>query len=197
MLPNKLDKRYWKRTFQATAQNPDAWLINASVLKKTADLIIQQMKADENAEQVEIGWVDSVYKYLAGITIENLLKGLIIAECGVDLITKDEMDRTLTTHRPWTDHPDKLEFLQTLVTDDQKSLMKYLEPYVVWRGRYPVAKNAEQYANDTDEDGRVHLSLEKLESDFNALYETLAKILSRKATVYVETHRNNLPWFPM
>jgi hypothetical protein len=197
MILNKPDKQYLKNTFQATAQNPDAWRIKASVLKKTANLVLDQMKADEGASRVEAGWVDPVYKYLAGITIENLLKGIIIADHGKDLITKREIDSKFARHRTWTKHADnKLKFLQDQVTDDQKTLMRILEHYVVWKGRYPVATSAEHYANDTDDVEKVHLSLEKLESDFNTLFETLHKVLFDKANTYIATH-NNLPWFPM
>src|SRR5450830_1576392 len=83
-------KQYWLYAFQGTGRNPDSWRYRAGILKKAADLALTQMKADEDAAVVEAGWVDSVYKYLAGMTVENILKGIIVAG-NPDFISEKKM----------------------------------------------------------------------------------------------------------
>ena len=90
-------KEYWKAAFQGTGRNPDSWRYRAGILKKAADLVLTQMKADEDATVVEAGWVDSVYKYLAGMTVEIILKGIIVAG-NPDLISEERIMGGLDRH---------------------------------------------------------------------------------------------------
>ncbi|MGZ4885738.1 MAG: hypothetical protein ACXVI0_09470 [Halobacteriota archaeon] len=185
-------KQYWESTFEAAARHPDVWRQKAINLEKAANLVLNQMKIDENASRVEGGWVHSVYKYLAGMTIENLLKGIIVADYSDTLIINGKMKPEFARHRTWTKHnKGKLRFLQNLITEDQRTLMTYLEPYVVWMGRYPVALDADQYADDLDKQLQVQLSSEKLESDFKDLYAVLFKELSNRVNAYLQ--RNIYP----
>ncbi len=91
----------------------------AQLLKKAADVALKQVKIDENADRVETGWINPTYKYFAGITIENLLKGIIIAEHPT-LVGEERMLRSPANYEPWTRQADKLKLIKSLLTKDEK-----------------------------------------------------------------------------
>lgn len=181
-----ISKQYFKNSFKNIGQNPINWLYRAEILKKAADKTLEQMEADENAATVEGGWVDPVYKYLAGVTIENLLKGIIIAK-HPELITNDQMDKNLAKHDIWRRQKGGLlQDIAPLLTQEERDLLKVLEIHVIWRGRYPIAKSAKIYAQNQFEDQELSMPRKKLKDVFNSLHDKLLEELGNRDATYVQ-----------
>jgi hypothetical protein len=70
---------------------------------------------------------------LAGLAVENLAKGLVIRREGLD---RGELPKGLDKHETLA-YLDRGKFK---LTADERRLVKRLEGYVVWAGRYPVPK---------------------------------------------------------
>jgi hypothetical protein len=129
-----------------------------------------KMRGDEETKST---WIDSVYKYLAGIAIENLLKAIMIR---VDpcLVGMEELDKSIKHHTMWSNHKDgRLKFLQDQqqLTDDEKEFLSVVEYYVVWLGRYPIPTKASAFRDDLDTIENFEKLYPKLE-DFNKLFES-------------------------
>lgn len=123
--------------------------------------------------KIESTWIDSVYKYLAGMAIENLLKVIMIRkdQC---LVRMDGLDKSIKSHTVWSYHRNgKLKFLQDQqqLTDDETEFLRVVEHYVVWLGRYPIPLKASVFRDDLDTVENFEKSHPKLE-DFNKLFES-------------------------
>jgi hypothetical protein len=171
-------KHYYKTNFILLGRDPHGWLFCAQLLKKSADLAQTQVLIDKDASTVQAGWINSIYKYLAGITIENLLKGIIIADHPT-LISKDKISDSIGKHDPWTRHADKLQTVKKLLNKEERKLLKILESYVLWKGRYPIALTANDYARDLL-NRRKEPPLEIFIATFGTLYEKLLNELNKK-----------------
>lgn len=79
-----------------------------------------------------------VYNLLLGYSFENLLKGIVVAQRG-SAGSADKMDKDLKTHN-MKNLLNLVDCTQIHISDDEKKLLLYLEPYVLWAGRYPLPK---------------------------------------------------------
>jgi hypothetical protein len=100
---------------------------------------------------------------LAGLAIENLAKGLVIRREGLD---HGELPKGLDKHETLT-YLDRGKFK---LSADERRLVKRLEEYVVWAGRYPVPKRR---GFNMRRGAGMNLS----EQQFLKLYERLRKEL--------------------
>src|SRR6266540_1082577 len=89
------EEQFWINSAMGAARNPDAWMFTADRLKRAADQLLtvvdadrERMLADSKSlfERLEVNSseppplpVSPVYMMLAGLALENLLKGLRIA----------------------------------------------------------------------------------------------------------------------
>jgi len=176
------EAKKWKQmlllNFAVLGQDPGSWLNQAQLLKTAADEVSKQVKIGADAITAQIGWVDPVYRYLAGITIENLLKGIIIAD-HPEFIREDAMVEWLTDHQIWTKHADQLKIIKLILTKEEENLLRVLEHYVMWVGRYPIAETAEAYAEDQLDILRLNLPA-GFAATFDALYNKLSQKLGEQ-----------------
>lgn len=197
---DKEQEKKWKFVHQANfvlvGRDPWSWLYEASLLRKAADTALLQVKTDENADRVEKGWIDPVYKYLVGITIENLLKGIIIADHPA-LISEAEMDNNFAKHNVWTRHAGKLTRIKPLLTRDEKNLLRLLEHYVMWMGRYPIALTKKDYARNRLDHQKREPPLDEFKAIFETLYGKLSRELSFKVEDNVKKHGPSGAVFPI
>jgi len=82
--------------FTEKGRDVQEWLYLADSLHNVAKAAFEQAKKDRQLDSMR--WSDSVYKYLVGMTLENLLKGIMIAN-DPSLIKQDEMDSAITNHK--------------------------------------------------------------------------------------------------
>jgi hypothetical protein len=176
------DDEDWERFLQANylelGRNPRWWFDQAQLLKKAADVVLEQVKIDNDASVVHVGWIDHIWKYLAGMSVENLLKGIIIA--GADPTVRDHpyvcldgIEGWLRNHRIWTryvNNSNNLKDLQKRLTSDEENMLKLLEYYVLWIGRYRLATTAEGYIVLDELHAKLSTVLETKVAEFTKKY---------------------------
>jgi hypothetical protein len=149
------------------------WRNQAQNLSDAAQVAFDDAIKSRKSTKVESTWIDSVYKYLAGMAIENLLKAIMIRknQC---LVRIDGLDKSIKSHNVWSNQrDDKLKFLQDQqqLTDDEMKFLSVVEHYVVWLGRYPIPTKASNFRDDLDTVEKFKKSHPKLE-DFNKLFKS-------------------------
>src|SRR5205814_1243955 len=78
-----------------------------------------------------------IYQMLIAFSLENLLKGILIAEGQV--INIKQLNHGL---RKYADQVSGLE-----ITRREKENLARLEPYIKWAGRYPMPKNPNDFVS--------------------------------------------------
>jgi hypothetical protein len=63
--------------FESIARKPRSWLLYAQALKKAADLVRNQFD-EEDKDHTASAHLAGIHMFLAGLAIENLLKGTLI-----------------------------------------------------------------------------------------------------------------------
>jgi hypothetical protein len=136
-------------TFDYRAKDLRSWMNSAEQLKIAADAVFEQMslaKTDEMLMDEQVGGLipsaGPVYVFLAGLSIENLLKGLVVHRHPEFVSAKGELTHSLGTHN-----------LGALVSDaglrgvcsaaEQQFLQRAEEAIPYW-GRYHIPAKAEK-----------------------------------------------------
>jgi hypothetical protein len=195
--------RFYRANFVELGRHPKWWFSQAMSLKKAADAVLEQVKTDADASEIKVGFITSIWKYLAGLAIENLLKGIVIA--GADprdeehpYISPERMEPCLISHNIWTKHVDKsdnLKKLKPLLACDE-DLLRLLEIYVVSMGRYHIATTAKSYAKAQYMiESLDHLPLAEFIAAFDWLYEKLHADLGKKVEEFNKKYWESSVWF--
>ncbi|MGD0171634.1 MAG: hypothetical protein ABSB81_05880 [Halobacteriota archaeon] len=137
-------------SFQEIGQEPLTWLIQARKLKIAADIILTQIKKDdvllerihasELSSEGTIYRLDAVYMYLAGMALENLLKGILVIR-HPQLVAEDSIGPRL--HQHFVD--DYARELDLKLEPAQKELLGRIRLYIEWKGRYQIPKKSNGY----------------------------------------------------
>jgi hypothetical protein len=193
-------------------QMPNGWMTHACVLKRAADAVIaEQKKANLPDGMPRDGLVfvdlDIVYLYLIGAAVENLLKGIYVARCPRLIKLEKEsiyegkgrnkrykgdgykLNPNLVTH--------KLTALAknsgVELTGDECNLLKTLEKFIDWAGRYRIPKDSltfvdVQLSMHFEPDGESkplrESFIEKFSTSTNNLYNKCRDILREDAKLW-------------
>jgi hypothetical protein len=111
--------------------NPQAWAYME--LQKAASL----MDWTKNCDITDWRYVP-IYRMLMGFSMENLLKGILIAE-DLEAVVDGKLNSVLDSHG-LKDLAEKIGGLK--FTKLEKRVLSELESYVLWAGRYPAPKKA-------------------------------------------------------
>ncbi len=141
-------QQFWNRSVAQTAADPSQWFYTAKRLKRAADLIWDAVTMDlqkllSRAMFTE-PWpetdltppisISPVYMLLAGLALENLVKGIIIGQ-KPERVRTDQLDS-------WGGSGHKLrklcEHARIQLEQDEDELVQRLQVFVLWGGRYPV-----------------------------------------------------------
>jgi hypothetical protein len=76
----KSEKQYLSNTFDHAKDSPTPWLMQAKHLKKAADKICWIDSEHQPVKNSDVDFLFPIYRMLLGLSFENLLKGIIIAE---------------------------------------------------------------------------------------------------------------------
>jgi|GEM_PF-1210795 hypothetical protein len=147
-------KLYWSNDFVLIGREPLYWMYQAESFARVARLAFNQAKEDRKAGVTAERWVDGVYKYLACLALENLLKAIMINDDKC-LVSKRKIDDELKSHHIWTTQLQKEDELfkdiaENQLTEDERDLLEIAEHYVIWVGRYPIATNRDAYTKSLD-----------------------------------------------
>jgi len=151
-------EKYHKGNWHSLATDPQAWLKSAEYLKEAADALHKQLwPAREEPYGHKSAAADllygPVYMLLAGLAIETLIKGIIVAK-HPDFVKQQKLSGKLTHH-----NLPELYRTATLVTSQSgrlitsrshDDLLLRLQNYVENFGRYPVTKTKQDMQKLTD-----------------------------------------------
>jgi hypothetical protein len=162
-------------------RDPYHWAVQADNLHDAAIAVFKQIMQDRADQKAESMWIDDVYKYLVGITLENLLKAIMIRD-DKSLVSEHELHEGIRHHDMWRRQKDnKLKALKEPcnLSQDEQDFLKIAESYVVWMGRYPIPTTEKAYRNDLDATEafeKLHPNLEDFNELFNRVYYALAQL---------------------
>ncbi len=158
-VPDNFDVEAWERqhleeSYQHHASSAQRWLEAARRLMRAADLvraadifmdgrdILGALPLDHQREARFARSIEMlpVYKFLVGLAIENLAKGIIMA--------RDPERAAGLNLREWGkgghDLPSLVDTAGVSVSDDERRLLSQLSRYVRGAGRYPVVMNVDR-----------------------------------------------------
>ena len=173
-----------KSRFEAIGQSPHMWLSSATQLKKAADLVAVELRKILSVYPYgRANYQDLVlfnsYMLLAGLSIENLTKGILIGR-HPEAINADKFDLKLIVNGQGGHD---LVYLANQVnipyTATELNLMSRLAKFVIWAGKYPIHLKAKE------SDSPSFLTIDF--DDIDKLFARLAGILETEnpePTVY-------------
>lgn len=116
-------------THYAELKQPVNWAYMASALQKAASLMDWATKRDITDWRYV-----PIYRMLMGFSLENLIKGILVAEghpCMAD---------GTRLHHDLTQYADLIKGV--VLTETDKNVLADLQHYVLWAGRYPRPRQA-------------------------------------------------------
>jgi len=123
-------------TFDYAVDSPGSWFFCALDLKVAADRLNWQTKPIKD-EESSIG-LHSVYRLLIGLSFENLLKGILVAQ-GDQILRDGKLHRDFTCHK-LSEFAGRIDPSTFTFSKDDMKILKNLEHYVIWAGKYPFPK---------------------------------------------------------
>jgi hypothetical protein len=134
--------------YELLGQSPLAWLEQAEFLKMSGVLVLEKLREIRDVPQVRPGIreqklaLTQSFMLLMGLSFENLIKGLHIAQTP-GLSIEDRI-------KIWTSYRgghgiSALIKLATSTNAKEENLLRRLEEYAFWAGRYPIPRNTNQY----------------------------------------------------
>ena len=124
-----------ERHFNEAIESPVPWMSTAEAL----------MQAARKLDWKDIDITDQlhgqfwVYRFLVGLAIENLLKGVLVTHgCNVSNNDRNRISKKFATHKlaklAKDSHAEQLD-----LTPSEFKVLEDIEPFIVWAGRYPIA----------------------------------------------------------
>jgi len=154
--------------FDCAVDSPGSWLFCALDLRTAADRIDWQRSPIRESER-SLG-LCSVYRMLMGMSMEALLKGILIAQ-GKQILDKGKLKNDFTTHDlsklAHSADPSALTF-----SPDEIKILQNLTPYILWAGKYPMPR----LANDLIVKGHSSPEIGLERELWDRLYEYLARV---------------------
>jgi hypothetical protein len=187
------EEQFWVQSGARTARNLAAWHGSGHRLKRAADLLRAQWKADLlELYRLRPGGtfpesVGGPMMLLAGFAIENLVKGLLIARDPSVVAGKADSPERLV-HGVSARHlsVQLCGSAGVQLSAEEEDAVRRLEIFLLWAGRYPVPRDARRLGerHTTAEPQLASAaSFSELELDvIDRLFERLAAELEREAT---------------
>ena len=124
--------------YERALKSPRPWLVSARRLKRSAEKIFcWKYKNDRNSPEGDL----YVHELLLGLSFENLLKGIIVAQRG-SVGSDGKMDKFFSKHLG-VGLVNLIDQTKVPISDSEKKLLIDLGIYVVWLGRYPIPKKVD------------------------------------------------------
>jgi hypothetical protein len=136
--------------YERAIREPTEWYIKAILFRRVAEEInpldsLHNLETtnNQNTKDIEKLYCVAIYRFLMGVSFENLIKATIIAQ-GTVAGNSRQISNNFKKH--------SIEALVGLIdanklsfNQDEINLLKELEKFVVWAGRYPIPKKVEQH----------------------------------------------------
>jgi hypothetical protein len=163
--------------YELLGQNPSSWLEQAELLKMSAMLILEKLieirdvgQAQPGIREQKLAFTHS-YMMLMGLSFENLIKGVHIAN--TPSLSLEDRIKIWTTYRGGHGISGLIK-LVTSTSVKEENLLRRLEEYAFWAGRYPIPRDKNQYRS-----AQKYRNLFPLQDPplCNTLFERLASML--------------------
>lgn len=191
-------------------QMPYGWMVHADVLKRAADAVIAEYKKLLNGTTLTGFYfidLDSVYLYLIGAAVENLLKGIFVARYPELIqLEKESINEGRGRKKRYKGEGYKLNpklgthKLTSIakssgvdLTADECNLLRVFEKFIDWAGRYKIPKDSLKYVDAQfstyyEPDGEWRPlwqgSIETFSTSANDLYSKCRDILRKDAELW-------------
>jgi hypothetical protein len=116
-------------------QQPVKWAYMATALQKASSLMDWTCWTSKKDITPDWRYVP-IYRMLIGFSLENLLKGILIAE------GHEVMKNNKRLNHGLKQYAEKVSGIT--ITSGEKDILARLEPYVKWAGRYPRPKTSDE-----------------------------------------------------
>jgi len=123
----------------AAKESPGVWLIQAWRLRESAKRIDW---VQVSAEEMLVTAFSSEYRLLIALSVENLIKGILIAE-GIRAGNIDPIKGVL--NHKLVPLAMKIQTLATPLSEEELQVLDRLTEYIEWAGRYPFPKRVEEH----------------------------------------------------
>ena len=123
--------------FEWEANEELLWIYSASSLWRGANVLLEKEKQRKHASGILEPHLLRVSLMLVGFAMENLIKGVIAKEEGI-LKERQEIKEP---------HHDLLKLFKKIrfsLSPDEEKVVLVVKEYVMWAGRYPIPKKADQ-----------------------------------------------------
>jgi hypothetical protein len=137
-----------EKIYELLGQSPLAWLDQAEFLKMSATLILEKLIEIRNIGQAQPGIREQKLAFtqsfmlLMGMSFENLIKGVHIAK--TPRLSIEDRIKIWNSYRGGHGISGLIK-LVTSTSAKEKNLLRRLEEYAVWAGRYPIPLKPDQY----------------------------------------------------
>ena len=163
--------------YELLGQSPSSWLEQAELLKMSAMLILEKLieirdvgQAQPGIREQKLAFTQS-YMMLMGLSFEDLIKGVHIVN--TPSLSLEGRIKIWTSYRGGHGISGMIK-LVTSTTAKEDNLLRRLEEYAVWAGRYPIPRDTHQY--QSAEKYRT-LSLPQDPALCDTLFERLASMI--------------------
>jgi hypothetical protein len=187
-------KQLFDRMFERDKDDPEEWGATAWNLRTAANVLFdaygETWEPDGEPAKPENQNLDSPASMLYGGALENMIKGYLIKKHG-----GFEQARAADQFA-WDRHQISQLAAATglLLTYEQKLLLRSLESFVVWAGRYPISMKRQQFTLPKQFQSGDHMTPSTLNSAGVKLLEPLYKQLEDE--VFAELRKNFGDWNP-
>lgn len=166
--------------FETIGKDSGAWLAQAKQMKIGADTILPTLQnellippAFPGTQTKRLAYIDS-YMLLTGLAFENVIKGILIGR-DPTLVTKERIESGILG-RKGHGIEDGAKGIISLNAQELQ-LLKRIEEFLFWAGRYPLPLNFGSYFNSTTQGLRSYRSDDPASVDriFGKLVTVLAQ----------------------
>jgi len=126
-------------SFDSTVDSPGSWLFSALDLKTAADRIDWRRKPVRDDEP-SVG-LHRVYRMLIGMSMESLLKGILVAQGEQILNAKGKLGKDFTIHDLCV-LAGRVDDRSFQFSEQDLKILRNLKPFIEWAGRYPLPISA-------------------------------------------------------
>lgn len=165
--------------YELLSQNPQNWLQQAKWLKISAEAILKEFNEATHCRNLperrekKLAFFQSLLM-LMGLSFENLIKGVHIAQTPA-LSAEERLKDWKKNHRGGHGIV-SLAKVVTHLNAEEENLLKRLEIYSVWAGRYTTPTNLERYI-ETLKPENLHNFSPADEQLWNELFARLSETL--------------------
>lgn len=127
-------------SFELEANEELFWVYSASSLWTAANILLEKEKQRKHVSGIREPHLLRVSIMLVGFAIENLIKGVIAKEEGI-------LKKTQEIQEIKEPHHDLLRLFKKIsfsLSPDEEKVVSVVKEYVMWAGRYPIPKKADQ-----------------------------------------------------